>query len=570
MRSRLFAVFSILIAASMLLAACQAPTPAANTNPDPTKTPVKLETLRVNLPAYPDVVDPQMSGFNSEIAHLYMVYEGLTRLDKDLKTVPGAAEKWEFNDTLDEITFHLRAGLKYSDGTLLNALRFQYSILRNINPATAGQYASTTDEIKGAAAYRSADPTKISADDLKKLRDAVEVRALDSSGKPCTGYDQADCMTLKITLAQPAPYYATVMSLWLAAPAKQELIEAGGTEWWRDPKNQVGNGPFIWTVNERDVKSEFIPNPNYWAGQPKYNLEYRYNADTAVVYNAYKNNELDIANLGAEDLKAAQADPVLSKELLNYPGSCTYAVMFHAQKEPFTDPKIRAAFAYGLNRDAWVTDILKGLGIPTLTWIPKGFPGYDAQETRWGYDPEKAKQMVKESSYGSVEKIPPITLTFSDSPRNRTRFEWLANMYKQSLGIDMKLNPVEATAYSALTKDVSTSPQMYILGWCADYPDPQNWLSVYWLTGSQCEDFGYSNKELDKIIRAADTEANPEKRMQLYDDAQKFMIGDVPLAILYGRPNVYLVKPWVKGINQTPMDAAWAGEMDTLSITIQK
>ena len=93
------------------------------------------------------------------------------------------------------------------------------------------------------------------------------------------------------------------------------MIEAGGTDWWKDPKNQVGNGPFIWTVNESDVKSDFIPNPNYWAGQPKYNLEYRYNADTAVVFNAYKNNELDIANLGSEDLKAAQADPVLSKEL---------------------------------------------------------------------------------------------------------------------------------------------------------------------------------------------------------------------------------------------------------------
>ncbi len=558
----------------MLLAACQTPpTPAANTNTDPvdpTQTPAKLETLRVNIPAYPDNVDPQMSGFNQEIAHLYMVYEGLTRLDKDLKTVPGAADKWEFNDKLDEITFHLRPSLKYSDGSLLNAKRFEFAILRNMEPTMGGQYAAITDDIKGAAAYRGADLKTTSADDLKKLHDAVEIHALDASGKPCTGYDQADCMTLKITLAQPAPYFPTVMSLWVAAPAKQELIEAGGTEWWRDPKNQVGNGPFIWTVNERDVKSEFIPNPNYWGGQPKYNLEYRYNADTAIVYNAYKNNELDIANLGAEDLKAAQADPVLSKELLNYPGSCTYAVMFHAQKEPFTDPKIRAAFAYGLNREAWVTDILKGLGIPTLTWIPQGFPGYDAQETRWAYDPEKARQMIKESSYGSVDKIPPITLTFSDSPRNRTRFEWLANMYKQSLGIDMKLNPVEATAYSALTKDVSTSPQMYILGWCADYPDPQNWLSVYWLTGAQCEDFGYSNPELDKLIKAADVEANPDKRMQLYDDAQKFMIGDVPLAILYGRPNVYLVKPWVKGFNQTPMDAAWAGEMDPLSITIQK
>ena len=114
----------------MVLAACKT-APAAPS-----------QTLRINLGTYPDIIDPQKSSFVNEIAHLKLIYEGLTHLDTKLETVPGAAEKWEYNADATEVTFTLRKDLKYSDGTLLNAKRFEYSILRNIDPATAGEYAS--------------------------------------------------------------------------------------------------------------------------------------------------------------------------------------------------------------------------------------------------------------------------------------------------------------------------------------------------------------------------------------------------------------------------------------------
>jgi oligopeptide transport system substrate-binding protein len=244
--------------------------------------------------------------------------------------------------------------------------------------------------------------------------------------------------------------------------------------------------------------------------------------------------------------------------------------MFHQLKEPFTDQKVREAFAYGLDRAGWVTDVLKGLGSPTLTWIPKGFPGYDAQENRWGYDPAKAKEALAASSYGSVDKLPEITATFSDTPRNRTRNEWLAAKYKEVLGIDIKLNPVESTTYTALTKDINTSPQMYILGWCADYPDPQNWLSVYWKTGGFGERIGYSNPDLDAKLTEADSTVDPTKRMALYAEAQKMLTDTAPVAFFWNNVNSYMVKPYVKGVMTTPMDSGWPGDIDPLSITIEK
>lgn len=592
MRSKLFKVFVLVIAASMLLSACatatQAPavvektvivagtpqTVVVTATPEPAAP--KPAVLRVNLGSYPDVVDPQKSSFVNEIAHLEMFYEGLTRLNAKLETVPGAAEKWEYNADATELTFTIRKDLKYSDGTLLNAKRFEYSLLRNIDPATAGEYSSITDEISGAPEWRGADLSVATADELAALKAAVKVQALDSTGAPCADYEQADCLTLKLGLSKPAPYFHTVMSLWVTFPAKEENISAGGEQWWNSSKWQIGNGPFILQSLEPFVRGYFVPNPNYWGDKPTYDLEYRYITDSAVSFEAYKNNEFDIVPLAAEDLKTVQADADLSKQAMIYPGACTYNLNFHQLKEPFTDKAVREAFSYAIDREGWVTDVLKGLGAPTQTWIPKGFPGYDAEETRFPYDPAKAKQTLADAGY-TVEngvlvkdgKQFPITFTFSDTPRNRTRYDWLASKWKEDLGIAVALDPVEATTYTALTKDVSTAPQTFILGWCADYPDPQNWLSVYWKsTSSFAARIAYVNPAFDELVNAADVELDPAKRADLYMQAQKELVSSVPGVFFWNNVNTYLVKPWVKGISQTPQDSGFAGEKAPTTITI--
>ncbi|MHB8933739.1 MAG: peptide ABC transporter substrate-binding protein [Bellilinea sp.] len=587
MRSKLFVFLSLLILASMVLAAC-APTATPETIVETvviekegetivvtaTPGPVAAETptLRVNLGSWPDIIDPQKSSFVNEIAHLKMMYEGLTTLDAELNTVPGAAESWEYNPEATELTFTLREGLKYSDGTLLNAKRFEYSIFRNVDPATAGEYASITDDIAGAKEWRYADDTT-----LPELREGLQVKALDMAGNACTDYEQVDCRVLKIGLAQAAPYFHTVMSLWVTFPAKEELIAEGGDIWWTSSKFHVGNGPFVVKNLEPVVRGYFEPNPNYWGGVATYNLEFRYITDSAVSFEAYKNDEFDIVPLAAEDLATVQNDAVLSQEAQIYAGSCTFAIMFHQLKEPFTNQKVREAFAMALDRETWVSDVLNGLGSPTLTWIPPGFPGYDAEENRWGYDPEAAKAALAESGYtvdAAGQLLDPtgavveMMQTFSDTPRNRVRYEWLVAKYKEVLGVDIKLNPVESTTYTALTKDINTAPQMFILGWCADYPDPQNWLSVYWKTGAFGERIGYSNPDLDAKLAEADSTVDPEARMPLYAEAQRMLTDGAPVAFMWNNVNSYLVKPWVKGVVYTPQDSGWPGDVAPLSISI--
>ena len=595
MKKRLTILFGLLVIASMILSACQ---PQAQevvrtvvvtqevikegetvietviqtvvVTPEPVvseETPV----LRINLTSYPDLIDPQKSSFVNEIAHLKMMYEGLTTFDETLATVPGGAESWVYNADATVLTFTMREGLVYSDGSLLNAERYAYSIKRNINPETAGEYAQITDEIAGAPDWRSCGDDAAACEAAAAVV-AESVKASHADGAACEGYEDAACNTLTLTLSRPAPYFHTVMGLWVTYPAREEYISEGGPNWWNSSKFQVGNGPYMLKSLEPFVRGYFTPNPNYWRGVGKVDIEYSYIVDSAVYFEAYKNDEFDIVPSAAEDLAVIEADPNLKAEHMVYPGSCTIAIMFHQLKEPFTDQKVREAFAYALDRDAWVQDVDGGLSIPTLTWIPPGYPGFQEGETRWGYDPAKALEALAASSYGSVENLPEIEVTFADSPRNRVRHEWLVAKWKEVFGDALKitLNPVEATTYTALTKDIETTPLVYRLGWCADYPDPQNWLSVYWKTGAFGERIGYSNPEFDALVDQADVELDPAKRAELYAQAQDVLVAGAPVAFMYNTINHYLVKPWVKGLKTTPQDSAWPGDIDPINITIEK
>jgi oligopeptide transport system substrate-binding protein len=523
------------------------------------------KVLRINLGTYPDIIDPQKSSFSNEIAHLTLMYEGLTKLNGALETIPAAAESWEYNEDATELIFHLREGLQYSDGSVLNAKRFEYAIRRNINPETAGEYSAITDEIVGALEWRTGE-----GDLQTQGAEAIQlsVLALDSSGNACTDYEQTDCLTLRLQLAKPAPYFHTVMSLWVTFPAKEELIAEGGDNWWNSSKYHVGNGPYVLQSLEPFVRGYFVANQNYWEGVGQVDIEYSYITDSAVSFQAYQNDEFDIIALAAEDLATVDSDAVLSEQKMVYPGSCTFAFMFHQVKEPFTDPKVREAFALAIDRDSWVSDVLNGLGSTTLTWIPEGFPGYQEGETRLGFDPDAARQALAESSYGSVENLPLIVDTFSDTPRNRVRNEWLVAKWKEVLGVDVELNPVEPTTYTALTKDQSTAPQMFLLGWCADYPDPQNWLSVYWKTGGFGERIAYSNAEFDALVNEADTSTDQALRADLYQQAQDVLLDSAPGAFMWNNVNSYLVKPWVTGIETTPQDSNWPGQVNPIGMDI--
>ena len=513
------------------------------------------KVLRVHVITYPDVVDPQKSSFSNEIGIVSLAYEGLTKLDKDLKAVPAAAEEWEFNSTGDQITFTLRPGLTYSDGSPLTAENFRYAIERNCDPNTAGEYQSSFFEIVGCADFATAPVTDTAALEAgrQKLAEGVQV---------------PDERTLVLNLTNPAPYFPYIAGLWPMYPVKQELVEKGGDDWWKDPANHVGNGPFTITRMEEDQLIAFEANDNYWEGRAKLDgFEYVFQKDTSVALEAYRAGQIDVMIPDPSQLPAIREDAVLSKELLTYPGANAYAWGFNLTKEPFNDKKVREAFAYAIDRNTYCEVVRNGDCVPALSWIPAGIPGA-LNSDRYAYDPEKAKQTLAESSYGGPENLPEIKLTYnSDDPATTPRIEWIAGQLRDVLGINVTLDPTDGKTLVDMRKNPETYPQacLFCSSWGQDYPDPQNWLSIYWTCDATfAKRISYCNPEFDKLTDAADTELDAEKRAQLYQQAGELLLDDLPGPFMYNLANIFLVKPEVTGYTKTAADSQFAGQWGSL------
>lgn len=534
--------------------------PAITAAPEPTSGPPATtapeaagggKILHIHQYAYPDTIDPQKMSVTNEVAVANLVFEGLTRLDKQLKSVPAAAEKWEFNAAGDEITFTLRQGLTYSDGSPLTAENFRYAVLRTCDPRTAGQYQAILFDVAGCADFASTPVTDTAK--LDAARDAVGAAAADEH-------------TLRVKLTHPAPYFPYIAGLWVMFPARQDLIEAGGDAWWQHAENLVGNGPFRITALNEDQNVEFAANEKYWGGRPKLDgIEMIYQTDATVALAAYKAGQIDIMSPDPSDIPAIKGDAVLSKELMSYPVASTFQLQFNLNRAPFDDPKVREAFAYAFDRATFCEQIMSGTCIPTLSWIPAGVAGH-IETDKFAYDPEKAKAALAASSYGGANGLPEIKYTYNASnPSEQPRAEWMAGMYRDALGVEVALDPVEIKTLISLSKSNETYPQATMGGWIQDYPDPQNWMSVYWQSQAMfAQNLAYKNEKLDDLLARADVELDPAKRIPLYEQAGQILVDDQPGVFIANSAGVKLVKPFVTGYDITASDFEWPGQWASL------
>jgi oligopeptide transport system substrate-binding protein len=523
------------------------------------------KVFRAHQITYPDVVDPQKSSFSSEIVIMSIAYEGLTRLDTNQQTVPAAAESWEYNEDATQITFHLREGLKYSDGSPLTAENFRYAVERTCDPVTAGEYQSILFDIVGCAEFAG-----LGLDDEGNV---VEYTPEEhEAARSALGVTAVDDLTLQINLTHPAPYYHTVAFLWVFYPVKKEIVEADPDNWWKTAENHISNGPFRVTNIAEDQEWTFEANENYWQGRPKLDgIQYVYVEDSSVALEAYRSGDLDTVDLEPSQATEAMADPDLSEAFVTWPNAATRNLELNLTQEPFSDKKVREAFAYAVDRETLCQEIRGGDCTPTLSWVPEGVPG--AIETdKYSFDPEAAKQALAESSYGGPENLPEITIAYNSDVSGRgEQVEWLAGQFRDILGVELTIEPTDGTTLTALRKDVATHPQIVFWGgWIGDYPDPQNWLSVYYTCDSSfAQRFGYCNEEFDALTKQGDTTIDPEERLTYYEQAGQVLVDDVPSVFLANDTQQFLVNPAVTGYTPVASDVEWPGYGASL-MTIDK
>lgn len=550
-----------------------------------------VKVLRIGEDIFPDVMDPQRASFVNEIEALSLAYEGLTTIDADGEVQPGAADRWDLSPDGLTMTFHIRDGLKRADGTPLTAKDFEYALRRAVDPRVTGkQYVSLLFDVKGAQELAALGPDTAAAD-IDAAFANYGVKVVDDS-------------TLAVTFNQPSAFWTYIASMPITYPVDPKLIQADPENWWRDPKNHNGNGPFIFetidagetvTATESVTPTETVTpttklaidtsagegkivvaaNPNFWRGRPKLDrIEIIFNPDNEAVLRAYEAGQIDIdASVQPEQVPLIISNTNIVSDFLKYPSAQTAALAMNNTRKPFDDRNVRIAFSEAIDRRAFIDDQLEGVGNPYTRWIPADVPGNQAFKPGVpDSDPKAAVNTLVNNGYAAADstadnpkvdcaKLGEIKFTYPDSPVNKQRVEYLSTMMTKVIGCPITPDPVAGTEFTSLTKDVRTNPQLSLQRWIEDYPHPQNWLSVYWTCGAFSARYGYCNLFLDQILKQADGTEDFEKAVALYQLGEDLLIQDIPGAFLYNPENLQMVKPYVLGPqnNLSSQDGGWAG-----------
>ncbi|MGQ9593169.1 MAG: ABC transporter substrate-binding protein [Anaerolineae bacterium] len=474
--------------------------------------------LRLVAPP-PETLDPALAGDLDSAQFITKVFAGLVSLDEDLEVQPDLAEGWEVSADGRVYTFHLRKDARFHDGRPITADDVRYSLERACDPATGSPVAE---------AY---------------LADIVGVREkLKGQADTIRGLEVLDSHTLRLTIDAPKAYFLSKLTYSTAFIVDRTQVETD-PDWLQHPN---GSGPFRlqeWT----DDRIVLEPNPNYPGPRPDVGKVAFYTALQGVPVTMYENGELDAVPVEGDQLERV-LDPAnpLHRELQTVPLLDTFYVGLNVRRPPFDDVQVRRAFAMALNREGIVQVVLKGQAQVARGILPPGMPGYHPDLEGIPYDPEGARALLAQSRYGGPEGLPSITLTTGGSGQMG---QVLAEMWGEALGVDVQ---VEVPVRGVGAEWSEGRLQMVLLGWIADYPDPENFLDLLFHGQSPQNHTGYSNPEVDRLLEAARAEPDPEKRFALYREAEEILVADAPWIPLYHDTAHLLVKPYVEGLRMTP------------------
>ncbi len=472
----------------------------------------------------PITLDPALATDAGSATYIIEIFGGLVTLDKSLQIVPDLAESWDLSPDGKTYTFHIRKNAMFQDGRPVTADDFKYSMERAANPNTG----STTAE-----AYLG---------DIVGAKDMARGRAQSISG-----IKVVDSSTLQITIDSPKPYFIAKLTYTTAFVVDKNQVESNPRNWTRKPN---GTGPYKlqeWRLGERIILQA---NDKYHLGAPSVK-RVLYNLAGGSSLTQYENGEIDISGVGINDIDRvrSQRDP-LSKDYKSGPNLSVDYIGFNTQQAPFDDPKVRTAFAMAIDRDQLAHVVLKDLVTVANGFLPPGTPGYDQTSKLPAFNPTQAKQLLQDSKYNG--RLPTVTITVSGTGANADiETQAIVQMWKQNLGIDVQIAQAEvASFYDDLDRG---KYQMWSLGWILDYPDPENVLDLLFASTSRQNQTHYNNPAYDDLITRARTEQDTTKRLQLYQQAQNILVQDMPWIPLDFPQDSFVVKPYVKGWDSTPI-----------------
>lgn len=447
--------------------------------------------------------------------------------------VPGAAERWTVSEDGKTYTFYLRKGLKWSDGVPLDARDFLYSWNRAMNPETGSRNASQYWNIIGARAYNKGETTDFNTVGLKLL----------------------DNHTLQIELVGPAPYFVDLLTYVVFSPTPRHAIEKHGKNWTR-PENIVVNGPFKmveWKVRDRISMAR---NPEYWDKEHVWLDKVTFFATESEVM-AQDWYEAGKVHWTPGLVPVEQIKKLLRSGRSDYhiiPVDCVYYYIYNVEAPPFDDVRVRRAFNMALDKGLLVRQVLGQGQEPASHLVPphyagiRGYPGVQGDP----FDPARARELLAEAGYGPTGKpLPPVTLIYNTYEAHRLIAEFYQRSIKTHLGIDIQINNMEWKTLLGVVH--GHQYQIARTSWCADFPDPEDYLKIFHSQGennySQFKDPAY-----DKLLGELKRAPNLAERNRISLLLETMLNHAAPISTFYYYTRGYMLREWVRGIEADLLD----------------
>jgi oligopeptide transport system substrate-binding protein len=513
----------------------------------------KDQVLRLMLEDQPATLDPGQTQYSYETAVLRAISEPLLKPTAELTGfVPAAAQSYEANDAGTAYVFHLRSAAKYWDGTPVKAQDFVYAWQRLIDPRLAAYNESLfADAVLNGQRVSLMDPQ----------RDAAAIEGALAT----LGLKAVDDLTFQVQLAHPDPAFLWLAAMPAGAPIRKDVVANSGDKWSTTPETLVTNGPFKVTETIKNDHIRIERNAFYWGGKPTLTrIDFLIVNDGAVALTKYKNGELDEITVQPPQAASVAADSKLNRQLLKTPNLTVFWLVFRVNSPPLDNVRLRLAMAQAIDRDAYVSQVLAGQGLPTTTFIPKGMHGYSPSLTPQKFDIAQARASLAAS--GLTAKQVSVTFSYDQSSDFRTRTaKFVHDQLVNNLGINVVLQALDPNTLAA-HKDSGEFQIAGPDGWSADYPDQADWYDVFLTTSSYNYAF-WQSEQYDNFVRVARTDTQAARRDQEYLQALTMLVGEAPVAFLAQTVSWYLVEPYLRGVATSPVDE-WPGSLAPAQLSI--
>ena len=454
----------------------------------------KADGITVQIGPNPETLDPALNSAVDGGNMLITLFETLLIIDQDNKVQPGQAEKYEVSPDGLTWTFTMRDGLKWSDGTELNAKDFEYTFKRIADTNVAAPYAETV--IGMIEGYKDAIDSK----NPEKLN----VKASD------------DGKTLTVKLAYPCSYFDKIVAFGTMSPVQKATVEKNGDSWATKPETYVCNGPYTiteWTPSEKIVCKK---NENYkggWDSSKIVNdkLTFLLLEDSSASYTAYTGGTAQlIKDVPTEEIPTLKKD---KKDEFNVdPILGTYYLSMNLNKAPFNNKNVRKALSLAIDRDYVANTVMQGTYSPAYNYVGTGVddvdPGKFLENSKaanggkpyisedYKANLEEAKKALAEAGYPEGKGFPTITYSTNDAGYHKALAEYLQQVYKD-LGITMNIDIVDWSSFTP--KRRAGEYEMARNGWVMDYNDASNMIELF-VSSNGNNDGKYNNPAFDKAM----------------------------------------------------------------------